>query len=177
MQLTETNIAKQVLGNIPKIRGLMWEKIKEFQTKLEKMNGYVGHEAGTPQSEELQKIAPLKQHIEGGLYTREIFMPKGSIVVSMIHKQQHPSFLLKGKLSYLTDEGNVVTIEAPHKIFTQIGTQRVLYIHEDSEWCCVYKTDAKTFEEAEADVYTNDYRELPKELILKNKLLCQESQV
>ena len=104
-------------------------------------------------------------------------MPKGSIVVSMIHKQQHPSFLLKGKLSYLTDEGNVVTIEAPHKIFTQIGTQRVLYIHEDSEWCCVYKTDAKTFEEAEADVYTNDYRELPKELILKNKLLCQESQV
>lgn len=177
MQLTETNIAKQVLGSIPKIRGLMWEKIKEFQTKLEKMNGYVGHEAGTPQSEELQKIAPLKQHIEGGLYTREIFMPKGSIVVSMIHKQQHPSFLLKGKLSYLTDEGNVVTIQAPHKIFTQIGTQRVLYIHEDSEWCCVYKTDAKTFEEAEADVYTNDYRELPKELILKNKLLCQESQV
>jgi len=35
MQLTETNIAKQVLGDIPKIRGLMWEKIKEFQSKLE----------------------------------------------------------------------------------------------------------------------------------------------
>ena len=124
----------------------------------------------------MKQIAPLKQNIEGGLYTREIFMPKGSVVVSMIHKQQHPSFLLKGELSYLTDEGEVVRIKAPHKIFTQIGTQRVLYIHEDSEWCCVYKTDAKTFEEAEADVYTNDYRDLPKELIEKNKKLWQEQQ-
>ena len=112
MQLTETNIAKQVLGNIPKIRGLMWEKIKEFQTKLETIDGYVGHEAGTPQGEELQKIAPLKQHIEGGLYTRELFMPKGSIIVSMIHKQNHPSFLLKGELSYLTDDGMVKELKA-----------------------------------------------------------------
>ena len=93
----------------------------------------------------------------------------------MIHKQQHPSFLLKGKVSYLTDEGIVETIEAPHRIFTQTGTQRVLYIHEDTEWCCVYKTDAETFEEAEADVYTDDYKNLPQETIKKIQLLCQES--
>jgi hypothetical protein len=103
-------------------------------------------------------------------------MPKGSVVVSMIHKQNHPSFLLKGELSYLTDDGEVVTIKAPHKIFTKIGTQRVFYMHEDCTWCCVYKTDAKTFEEAEADVYTNDYKDLPNELILKNKLLWQAQQ-
>ena len=50
-------------------------------------------------------------------------------------------------------------------------------MHEDCEWCCVYKTDAKTFEEAEADVYTNDYKKLPKEIIIKNEKLCQELQV
>jgi|TARA_R110000744_G_C19065900_1_gene529531 hypothetical protein len=174
MQLQETNIANEVLGVIPMIRGMMWEKIKEFQDKLKEYKGVVNHKAGETQSQELQELCPLKQHIEGGLYTREIFMPKGSVVVSMIHKQNHPSFLLKGELSYLTDDGEVVRIKAPHKIFTKTGTQRVLYIHEDSEWCCVYKTEAKTFEEAEADVYTNDYKNLPKELILKNKLLWQE---
>ena len=117
---------------------------------------------------------PLQQHLEGGLYTREIFMPKGAVVVSMIHKQQHPSFLLKGELSYLTDEGEIKRITAPHKIFTQTGTQRVLYIHKDSEWCCVYKTNAKTFEEAESDVYADKFTELPKELINKTKKLWQE---
>ena len=101
-------------------------------------------------------------------------MPKGSLIVSMIHKQNHPSFLLKGKLSFLNDDGIVQTIEGPYKIFTKIGTQRVLYIHEDSTWCCVYKTNAKTYEEAEADVYTNNYKDLPSKIINKYKKLWQE---
>jgi len=164
----------QLISEIPARRGLMWEKIAEFLSQLEEIDGCMTHESGTPQSEELKSFMPLKQHIEGGLYTREIFMPQGSLVVSMIHKQQHPSFLLKGKVSYLTDDGTIETITAPHKIFTQTGTQRVLYIHEDTEWCCVYKTDAKTFEEAEADVYTNDYRDLPQSVINKTKELWQE---
>ena len=92
----------------------------------------------------------------------------------MIHKQDHPSFLLKGKVSYVTDEGEIKTISAPKTVFTKTGTQRVFYVHEDTQWCCVNKTEAKTFEEAEADVYTNDYNELPKELIHKNKLLWQQ---
>ena len=176
MDKKDTALAKTILGEISAKRGMMWEKIATFSKQLNEIEGTINHKAGDKQSEAMKQIAPLKQNIEGGLYTREIFMPKGSVVVSMIHKQQHPSFLLKGELSYLTDEGEVVRIKAPHKIFTQIGTQRVLYIHEDSEWCCVYKTDAKTFEEAEADVYTKDYRDLPKELIEKNKKLWQEQQ-
>jgi hypothetical protein len=164
----------ELISEIPARRGLMWEKIAEFQSQLAEIDGFFSHEAGTPQSEGLKTTFPLKQTIEGGLYTRELFMPQGSLVVSMIHKQKHPSFLLKGKVSYLTDDGEVKTIEAPHTIFTQTGTQRVLYIHEDTEWCCVYKTDAKTFEEAEADVYTNDYRDLPESVINKTKELCQE---
>ena len=35
MQLQETNIANEVLGVIPMIRGMMWEKIKEFQVMRE----------------------------------------------------------------------------------------------------------------------------------------------
>jgi hypothetical protein len=122
----------------------------------------------------LKEFFPLKQNIEGGLYTREIFMPKGSFVVSMIHKQNHPSFLLRGKVSYLGDDGEMNTIEAPKTIFTKTGAQRVLYIHEDTDWCCVYKTKAKTFEKAEADVYTNDYKDLPKKTINKIKKSWQE---
>ena len=163
----ELQAANDVLNSIVLNRGLMWEKIEEFQQQLITLEGTLHHQAGNPQSKELKEICPLKQHIEGGLYTRELFMPKGSIIVSMIHKQQHPTFLLKGKVSYITDEGEIKTINAPYTIFTQIGTQRVFYMHEDSDLCCVYKTDAKTFEEAEADVYTNNYRELPKELINK----------
>jgi len=164
----------EMLSNIATYRGVLWEKIEQFEELLKQQEGAVEHEAGTSQSAQMQETFPLRQHIEGGLYTRELFMPQGSVVVSMIHKQAHPSFLLKGKVSYLTDEGEVKTIVGPHRIFTQIGTQRVFYVHEDTEWCCVYRTDAKTFEEAEADVYTSNYRYLPAEVLNKRIELWQE---
>ena len=103
-------------------------------------------------------------------------MPKGSIIVSMIHKQQHPSFLLQGEVSYLTDEGEIKKITAPDTVFTQEGTQRVFYVHQESIWTCVYKTDATTVEDAELDIYADKYVELPQEVINKNKKLCQEQQ-
>jgi hypothetical protein len=136
----------------------------------------MSHQSGEEQSEKMKQVFPLKQNLEGGFYTREVFMPKGSVVVSMIHKQDHPSFVLKGLVSYLDDKGVVRTVKGPHKIFTKIGTQRVIFVHEDTTWCGVYKTNAKTFEKAEADVYTNNYNDLPKKVIKKFKKLWQELQ-
>jgi len=165
---------EEILNYVNVNRGMLWERIKTFKQQLSSYDEALVHKCGTPQSKEMKTAYPMKQTLKGGLYTRELFMPKGHIIVSMIHRQQHPSFLLKGKVSYLTDSGELVTVEAPHIIFTEIGTQRVLYIHEDTNWCCVYKTNAKTFEEAEADVYTDDYNMLPSHIINKEKLLCQE---
>ena len=158
--MSEDMLPIKIISDITLNRGLMWEKIAEFQNQLESLDESISHKAGDVQSEEMMETLPLKQNIEGGIYTREVFMPKGSLVISMIHKVQHPTFLLRGKVSYLTDEETVSTIEAPHKIFTQIGAQRVFYVHEDTDLCCVYRTDKTTFEEAEADVLCNDYKEL-----------------
>ena len=159
MEVSEIEIvpSEQILYHINDFRGAMWDKIAAFREIIEAQDDCLVHSVGTPQSDEMKAVYPLKQ-----------------IVISMIHKQQHPSFLLKGKVSYLTDAGEVKTITGPHIIHTQIGTQRVIFVHEDTEWCCVYKTDAKTFEEAEADVYADNYKELPQEVINKMKTLCQE---
>ena len=163
----------KILSSIQQGEGVLWEHNEVFKNQLLEVEGVTKHQAGTEQSAEMADVYPLKQTLKGGLYTRELFMPKGHIIVSMIHKQDHPSFLLKGKVSYLTDEGTVETITAPHLIHTNTGTQRVLFIHEDTDWCCVYKTDKKTFTEAEADVYTDDYKKLPQEIINK-RIECQE---
>jgi hypothetical protein len=165
---------ESILNYVNQNRGMLWERIETFREDLSKFDQAITHKCGEEQSEICKQVYPIKQTLEGGLYTRQMFIPKGHFIISMIHKQQHPSFLLEGKVSYLTDSGELVTIKAPHIIFTQIGTQRVLYMHEDTKWCCVYKTEAKTFEDAEADVYTEDYKTLPISVIKKEKLLCQD---
>ena len=70
------------------------------------------------------------------------------------------------------DTGEVKRIKAPMSLQTEAGTQRVAYMHEDCRWVCVYRTDKKTIEEAEKEVYTTDYRDLPEHIILNHKVLC-----
>jgi hypothetical protein len=77
---------------------------------------------------------PLIHRFTEGLYTREIFMPKGSLVTSKIHKTQHQFCVLKGAVSVWIDEGVEQYIEAPYVGITEPGTRRVLYVWEDCIW-------------------------------------------
>ena len=165
---------EDILNAVHYNKGILWDKISAFHKQISVLEGAATHEVGKPQEELMQQYYPLKHHMEGGLYTREIFMPKGHLTVSFIHKPQHPSFLLQGKVSFLNDEGKIVTIEAPHTVFTQVGTQRIFYIHEDTKWVCVHKTNATTVEEAEKEIYASDYKQLPKKIINKALKLWQE---
>src|SRR5215203_343695 len=74
---------------------------------------------------------PLTHRFTPGMYIREIFMPKGSTVTSLIHKTTHPFFVLKGKVSVYSENDGQQLIEAPFVGITTPNTRRVLYIHED----------------------------------------------
>jgi hypothetical protein len=158
---------EEILHNIHTERGLLWESIEDLQVALGGLDETTHHH-----TEAMQALMPVTHHLENGMYTREIFMPKGQLVVSFIHKQNHPSFFMSGEMSLLMDTGEVKRVKAPMVVHTEVGTQRVAYIHEDTTWTCVYRTDAESVEEAEKEVYTMDFRELPESVIQKK--LCQE---
>ena len=160
---------EQVLIAINEYRGSLWERISQFKEQMLSIEETVVHH-----TEEMQNVMPLKHHIKDGIYTREIFMPKGMLVLSFIHKVNHPAFFMSGEMSIITDKGEMKRIKAPMVIQTEIGTQRVAYMHEDTTWVCTYRTDAETVEEAEKELFTEDYRELPEYIITKKELLCQQ---
>jgi len=84
---------------------------------------------------------PVTHHFTDGVYTREIFMPKGSFITSMIHKTEHPFFILKGKVRVFNENDGEQILEAPYVGVTKMGTRRVLHILEDCVWCTVHKTN------------------------------------
>lgn len=77
---------------------------------------------------------PLVHRFTDGMYIREIFMPKDTIVTSMIHNTNHPYTISKGKVMVTIDNGEWVELEAPYSGITLAGTRRVLYILEDCVW-------------------------------------------
>jgi hypothetical protein len=109
---------------------------------------------------------PLKHTFTDGMYIREIFMPKGYVLTSKIHKLSHPYFILKGEVSVLTDEGTI-RIKAPYSGITKPGTKRVIYIHEDCVWitCHPNPDNGEDLEKIEERIIAKTFDELPNNII------------
>ena len=106
--------------------------------------------------EELHTYNPVKHTFADNCYVREIFNPAGQLIVTKIHKKEHPFFLMKGKMSILTEDG-VVELEAPHHGITKPGTKRIIYTHTDCVFITVHGTDKKTPGEVEEEVIAKNF--------------------
>lgn len=99
---------------------------------------------------------PIRERLVGGQYLRECTMPKGILVVSKMHKYEHPFFVSKGKVSVFTEGNGWELIEAPFTGITSPGTKRILFTHEETVWTTVHRTDKLTIEEVVDDIVVND---------------------
>lgn len=87
-----------------------------------------------------------------GLYIRELFMPKGTLVVSKIHKTEHPYVVSQGHAAVFIPGVGVQQIKAPFCGITKPGTQRILFIHEDCIWTTFHPTNETDLEKIEASI-------------------------
>ena len=101
---------------------------------------------------------PLKHHFAEGSYGREIFVPKGSLVIGKIHKHSHVNVVSQGECSVLTEFG-VDRIKAPFTFVSKPGTKRVVYTHEDTIWTTIHVTDETDLEKVEDVVIAKTYEE------------------
>lgn len=108
---------------------------------------------------------PLTHTFADGVYVREIFIPKGTLVVGKIHKHSHPNFLLKGDVSVATEDG-VSRIKAPSSMISKAGTKRVVFAHEDTVWVTVHVTDSQDLVKIEEEIIAKSYDELPSSITI-----------
>ena len=130
---------------------------KEMIDKMLEVESIIGN---MPDAKFGDDTCPLKHSFADGLYIREIFMPKGMVIVSELHKTNYPYFVLVGDLSVITTDG-LVRIKAPYCGITKAGTKRVLYIHEDTHWITVHATDETDVEMMRERLTVKSYDELP----------------
>ncbi len=133
---------------------------KEFQGKITTIEERMRRTKNFVTGKELDALFPLKHTFVDGMYIREIFMPKGSIIMSKIHRHKHPYFVTKGDTSVLTEKG-VQRIKAPYNGITERGTKRLLYMHEDTVWITVHATESKDLEEIEEQIIAKTFDDLP----------------
>ena len=140
--------------------GLEIRRRNEFRENISDLEKAILESSGGMSGELLNKVNPVKHTFAGGCYVREIYNPANELIVTKIHKKEHPFFLMKGEMSILTEEG-IQHIKAPYQGVTKPGTKRAIYTHEECIFITVHATDGTTIEEVEDEVICTKYEDLP----------------
>lgn len=115
---------------------------------------------------------PLTHKFTNGIYIRQIAMPAGTVCVGKIHRHEHPNFLLKGRVTVVTEEGGIQELTAPVSMISPAGTQRAVYVHEDAIWTTIHSNpdNLTDLDELEELIIAKSYNDLPD--IIQKELLC-----
>lgn len=120
-----------------------------LQAQMQKVEGAIHNYAG-----------PVKEDLTNGIYTREITIPAGILLVGAIHRDAHPNYILSGDVSVVTEQNGVERLTGPCSMISPAGTKRVVFTHEETVWVTVHRTDAETCEEASKKVIVDTYEEI-----------------
>lgn len=101
-----------------------------------------------------------KHYFAHGTYTRELFIPAGTVLTGKIHRHSCINILSKGKMKVVTDEGEY-EIEAPHTFVSGPGVKKAGVALEDSIWINVHPWDGEEDLKAiEHELIAPDYEAL-----------------
>lgn len=79
----------------------------------------------------------LRHVFTDGLYIREFTMPAGSVILSRIHRFEHPFFVRKGRVIVVTHDDRKLYVGGDFGI-TFPGCQRILLNQEETVWVTVH---------------------------------------
>jgi len=97
------------------------------------------------------KELDIKHTFLDGMYMREMFIPKGTLLVGKVHRQACINVVSKGDISVLTETGSA-RVKAGYSIVSPAGIQKVGFAHEDTVFVNVFRTDETDPEKVESVV-------------------------
>lgn len=109
---------------------------------------------------------PIKHYFMDGMYIREIFIPEGCVLTSLIHLTEHPYIVSMGEINIITQD-NLMSIKAPYTGKNKAGTRRLGFAVTDTIWSTIHSnpdncTDLSIIEKRLYRPYKNKYLNLPK---------------
>ena len=130
---------------------------KDYQESILKVDDYLRNHPNFVPGD----FFPLKHTFANGLYIRQISVPAGYAVLTFVHKQSHPAFLMQGEVTVVEEEGPR-RIQAPKEFITAAGTKRLCICHTDTIWTTVHLNleNEHDIDKIEKEIYADNYSDL-----------------
>jgi hypothetical protein len=93
---------------------------------------------------------PTEHTFSGGVYIRQILIPKGTIIMGKRHRHETCNILLSGELSIFMGEGQPVNrVKGPLLFTSPPLTKKLAYAHEDTIFLNIHPTEETDLEKIE----------------------------
>jgi hypothetical protein len=103
----------------------------------------------------------IKHFFASGVYGRELFIPKGNVIVSKIHRAKTFNVIAQGVISVICPTNGFNTYEGPFCFVSEPFTKRVVIAHEDTLWITSHGyTGSENLDDVEAAIIAKDFEEL-----------------
>lgn len=110
--------------------------------------------------QEEQVPIDVNHRFNGGIYAREITIPKGTLLTGRIHKFDHFDIMLSGDISVSTDTGEVKRLTGLNIMEGKAGKKRAGYAHEDTHWITFHCAEERNPEEMYEFLTCGSFEEL-----------------
>lgn len=119
------------------------ERSDIFRNGIEKAQDFIKSLPGSVQGEELEKMCPTEHSFAGGIYVRQMFIPKGTVIVGKIHRHAHPNFIMRGVIDVVSEEYGKQRIIGPIHFISKAETKRMGLALEDTIWVTIHEVGAE----------------------------------
>jgi len=89
-------------------------------------------------------FTPVSEQYGCAQYARELFMPAGMVCIGKLHKLPHLTFLTKGRMIIVSENGGRQELTAPTTFVSPAGSKRAFHVLEDSILTTVHLTKHNT---------------------------------
>ena len=154
-----------IKGGVDKYCMQTYADLGKLMLPVEYIDGYGTIEKIEERLKELDKASwTTKHHFSDGIYTRETFIPKGTMLTGFRHKQKTVSILASGIINVVTvDEygyaKDLGMLTAPSVVVTEANIKKIGYAHEDTVFvnCFPLENIPKEFHNEESMDLIEDY--------------------
>jgi len=103
---------------------------------------------------------PVLHHIHGGMYGREITIPKGTVITGQLYKFDHFDIMVEGDITVSTDTGEVKHLTGFNLFKGMSGKKRAGYAHKDTRWITFHSFDGDSGEDIQKYITAESFGEL-----------------
>lgn len=126
--------------------------------------------------QEDQVSIPVNHMFSGGIYAREITIPKGTLLTGRIHKFDHFDIMLSGDVTVSTDSGEVKRLTGLNIMEGKAGKKRAGYAHEDTHWITFHSAEERDPEQMYDFLTCGSFEELEDFNLMLSNAMAQIEQ-